>query len=205
MPVTLYKRQRELLDFITRYIDQFGYAPTLNEIAQELKLRSLATVHEHLAALEKKGLIRKFEGSVRGIELINQKISQITSFIELPLLGFIAAGNPIEPYTDPNATFSVAPSLISNKKRSFVLQVKGNSMIEDGILDGDYIVCEEQSEARNGEIVVALLDNGVATLKRFYREPTRIRLEPANREMKPIYAQNVTIQGKCVGVIRQYH
>lgn len=205
MPVTVYKRQRQILNFIGEYVDKNGYSPTLAEIAKKLGLKSLATVHEHLATLEKKGLIRKFEGSVRGMELIDRKIADVLSGVELPLLGFIAAGAPIEPYTDPNATFSVAPSLISSKRRSFVLQVKGDSMIEDGILDGDYIVCEEESDARNGEIVVALLDNGVATLKRFYREPERIRLEPANSAMQPIFARDVRIQGRCVGVIRKYH
>jgi len=119
-------------------------------------------------------------------------------------LGYIAAGQPIEPYTDPNASFSVSPTMVSGKKRSFVLQVKGDSMIDEGILDGDYVVIEETDMAENGEIVVALLENGLATLKRFFKEATRIRLEPANSQMSPIYATNVRIQGKCVGVIRKF-
>jgi repressor LexA len=108
------------------------------------------------------------------------------------------------PFTDPGATIGVSPSYISDKKRSYVLQVKGDSMIEEGILDGDYVIIEEQNTARNGEIVVALLDNGLATLKKFYKEPKRIRLEPANSAMEPIYATDVRIQGKCVGVIRRF-
>ena len=120
------------------------------------------------------------------------------------MLGFIAAGAPIEPYTDPNATFSVSPALVSAKKRSYVLQVKGDSMIEDGILDGDFVVIEEQNVANNGDIIVALLENGVATLKRFFKEKDRIRLQPANSAMKPIYAKKVTVQGKVVGVIRKF-
>ncbi len=204
MPVTLYKRQKQILDFINQYVSVNGHSPTLQEIADALSLRSLATVHEHLQALSRKGIIRRFEGSVRGIEVLDKKIGDSLQGIELPLLGFIAAGTPIEPYTDPNATFSVSPALVSAKKRSYVLQVKGDSMIEDGILDGDFVVIEEQNVANNGDIVVALLDNGVATLKRFFKEKDRIRLQPANSTMKPIFAKRVTVQGKVVGVIRKF-
>ena len=205
MPVTLYKRQREILEFIKQYIRKHGHSPTLVEIAQTLGLRSLATVHEHLQTLVRKGVIRRFEGVVRGIEVIDQKIGNLLEGIELPILGYIAAGAPIETYTDPNATLQVAPFLLSGNRRSYVLQVKGNSMINDGILDGDYVVVEEANQARNGEIVVAMLESGVVTLKRFYKEPTRVRLEPANAEMEPIFATNVQIQGKVVGVIRKYY
>ena len=125
---------------------------------------------------------------MRGLEIIDSRYSTTTAGLELPVLGFIAAGKPIEPYTDPNASFGVSPSMVSGKKRSYVLQVKGDSMVEEGILDGDYVVCEEVSEASNGDIVVALLENGLATLKRFFRETTRVRLEPANSTMSPIYA-----------------
>lgn len=204
MPVTLYKRQKQILDFIKQYIDKYGYSPTLAEIAVSIGVSSLATVHEHLQALVAKGVIKKFEGAVRGIEVLDRQISQALKGIEIPLLGFIAAGQPIMPYTDPDATINVPTHMLSGKKRSYVLQVKGDSMIEDGILDGDFVIIEEQVTANDGEIVVALLDNGLATLKRFFREPTRIRLEPANAAMEPIYATNVKIQGKCVGVIRRF-
>ena len=110
----------------------------------------------------------------------------------------------MELYTAPNASLPVSPGLVSGKKRSFVLQVKGDSMVDEGILDGDYVLIEEQESAQNGEIVVALLENGLATLKRFFKEATRVRLEPANAAMSPIYATNVRIQGKVVGVIRRY-
>jgi len=204
MPVILYRRQRQILDFIKQYIDKYGYSPTLSEIAKSIGVSSLATVHEHLQALAHKGVIRKFEGAVRGIEIMDQQISNAFAGIELPILGFIAAGLPIMPYTDPNATIKVAPSMVTGKKRSFVLQVRGDSMIEDGILDGDYVVIEQQSDANDGDIVVALLENSLATLKRFYKEPNRIRLEPANASMEPIYATDIRIQGKCVGVIRRF-
>ncbi len=204
MPPVVYKRQKQILDFIKQYIDTNGYAPTLKQIAKALDVSSLATVHEHLQALEKKGLIRKKIGATRGITLTDH-IPQVAGGLEVPILGFIAAGSPIEPYTDPNATMSISPSMVSARKRVYVLQVRGESMIDDGIHDGDYVVIEQQDMADNGEIVVALLDNGLATLKRYYKEATRIRLEPANKSMSPIFAKNVTIQGKCVGLIRRYH
>lgn len=204
MPITLYRRQKQILDFIRQYIDKYSYSPTLGEIAEAIGVSSLATIHEHLQALVSKGVIKKFEGAVRGIEVIDQKVSSALKGIELPVLGFIAAGSPIMAYTDPDATIKVAPSMVSGKKRSYVLQVKGDSMIEEGILDGDHVIIEEQNMAHDGDIVVALLDNGLATLKRFFKEPTRIRLEPANSSMSPIYATDVKIQGKCVGVIRRF-
>lgn len=204
MPVTLYRKQKQILDFIKQYIDKYGYSPTLGEIAEAIGVSSLATVHEHLQSLAAKGVIKRFEGAVRGIEVLDQKISTTLQGIELPILGFIAAGQPIMPYTDPDATVKVAPAMISGKKRSYVLQVKGDSMIEEGILDGDYVIIEEQNTAMDGDIVVALLDSGLATLKRFFKETTRIRLEPANSTMEPIYATDVKIQGKCVGVIRRF-
>ncbi len=204
MPITLYKRQRQIVDFIAQYIQKNGYSPTLQEIANSIGVSSLATVHEHLQALIRKGVIKKYEGTVRGLELVDRTFLRLTDAVDLPLLGFIAAGQPIQPYTDPNATFKVSPELITGKKRAYVLQVKGDSMIEEGILDGDFVVIEEQQEVTNGDIVVALLDNGLATLKKFYKEATRIRLEPANSKMQPIYATRVRIQGRCVGLIRKF-
>lgn len=204
MAITLYKRQRQIVDFIAQYIQKQGYAPTLKEIADALGVSSLATVHEHLQALERKNVIRKTEGAVRGIELIDRTFMKLTDSVDLPLMGYIQAGAPIEPHTDDNATFKVSPEMISGKKRSYVLQVKGQSMIEDHIAEGDFVVVEETQEVSDGDIVVALLDNGLATLKRFYREMTRVRLEPANATMSPIYATNVQIQGRVVGLIRKY-
>lgn len=208
MPVTLYNRQRQILDFISQYIQRNGYSPTLQEIAKALGVSSLATVHEHLEAMAKKGVIKRFEGSVRGIEILDKEAagrsSAGTSSIDLPVLGFIAAGQPIEPHTDPNATLGVPPSMVSPKKRCFVLQVKGESMIEAGIYDKDYVVVEQTENATNGDVVVALLDNGFATLKRYYKETTRIRLEPANSTMSPIFVTKVRIQGKVIGVIRKF-
>jgi len=206
MTATLYKRQKQILEYINNNIDKFGCAPTLTEIAAHLGLSSLATVHEHLGVLEKKGLIRRYKGAVRGIEVLGQKIKdKMSDFVELPVLGFIACGAPLEPYTDPNATLAVNSSFIKQGDKSYVLQAKGDSMMDDGILNGDYVVVKEQKEANNGDIVVAVLSNGFATLKRFYRELDRIRLQPANSTMSPMYVKNVEIRGKVVAVIRQFN
>ncbi len=204
MAVTLYKRQRQIVDFIAQYIQKNGYSPTLKEIAVSLGVSSLATVHEHLEALQRKKIIKKHEGAVRGIELIDRTFLQMSESVDLPLLGYIAAGRPIDPHPDQDATFKVSPEMISGKRRSYVLQVKGESMIEDHIQDGDYVVIEETQSVSDGDIVVALLDNGLATLKRFFKELTRVRLEPANSTMSPIYATNVQIQGRVVGLIRKF-
>ena len=204
MPVIIYRRQEQILGFLRQYIKTHGFAPTLSQIAEALGVSSLATVHEHLTTLERKGLIKRKDGHARGIELIAASTEDMSRELTLPILGFIAAGSPIEPYTDPHATIGIAPWLISGKRRSFVLQVRGASMVEDGIYDGDFVVIEQQDIVSNGDIVVALLDNGMATLKRYYKEATRVRLEPANARMAPIFARNVHIQGRVVGLIRKY-
>jgi len=205
MAPIIYKRQGQILDFIKQYIQSNGSAPTLKQIAEAIGVSSLATVHEHLSALENKGLIKRKAGKTRSIDLINKDTEFSEEGLEVPILGFIAAGAPIEPYTDPNASFSIPSAFVSGKKRVYVLKVRGESMIEEQIRDGDYVVVEQSEEARNGDIVVALLDNGMATLKRFFRETTRIRLEPANAQMNPIFVKNVKIQGKVVGLIRRYN
>lgn len=203
MAIVIYKRQKQILDFINQHIQTTGTAPTLKQIADAMGLKSLATIHEHIQALIAKGLVTKISGKARSIE-INLPMDFSTGGVEVPVLGFIAAGAPIEPYTDPNASMSIPPSFASQKKRTFVLQVRGESMIEDHIADGDYVVIEQRQDANNGDIVVALLDNGMATLKRYFRETTRIRLEPANAKMQPIFVKNVRIQGKVVGLIRRF-
>lgn len=204
MPVTLYKRQKELIDFLNQYIQKFGFSPTLTEIAQALGLSSLATVHEHLQTLEKKGVIRRFDGNVRGIELCDAFITTALEAISLPVVGKIAAGRPIEAIEDKDQTILVSPNMVSSNKRNFVLKVVGDSMIEEGIHSGDYVVCEQTSTAEQGEIVVALIDNEFATLKKFYKENGKIKLVPANSKMAPIYIDNCLIQGVVKGLIRKY-
>jgi len=204
MALVVYRRQSQILDFIKQHIQSKGSAPTLREIADAIGVSSLATVHEHLQALVTKGLIKRKGGKVRSIELKDIEINFNPQGVSVPILGYIAAGAPIEPYTDPNATMSIPPNFYSQKKRVYVLQVRGESMIEEQIRDGDYVVVEQEESANNGDIVVALLDNGMATLKRFFREATRVRLEPANAKMSPIFVKNVRIQGKVVGLVRRY-
>ena len=206
-PITLYKKQKQILEFISQYIQKNGYSPTLQEIADAMGLSSLATVHEHLQSLEKKNVLRRFEGSVRGIELVDDRFNTSYNAIELPLIGFIAAGEPIEAIENPLDTVLVSHDMVSPTKRCYVLQVKGDSMIQDGIFDGDHVVLQSQSTAENGDIIVALIENTYATLKRFYRERDgRIRLQPANDKMDPIYVHpsELQIQGKVTGVIRRY-
>lgn len=152
----------------------------------------------------KKGLIKRELGVGRSIELTYNPEKNKTSEIEVHLLGYIQAGKPIEPVIDGTIKIPVSSFLVSGKARTYVLKVKGDSMIDDGIFEDDYVVIEEQNFASNGDLVVALLENGLATLKRFYKEIDRIRLQPANSNMAPIYATDVTIQGKVVGLIRKY-
>jgi repressor LexA len=206
MTATLYTKERQLLEFITQFIQRYGYAPTLKEIGEALGMNSPATVHEHIDRLRQKGFIKKLDGTARGIEIVkeNYRSGNHGTSIELPVLGFIAAGAPLEPYTDPNYYMSVATGMISTNKSSYILQVKGTSMIEDGIMDGDYVVIQHQQDAQNGDIVVALLPNGLATLKRIYFEKERIKLMPANSTMSPIFTTHVKIQGKVVGLIRKF-
>lgn len=205
MTLVVYKKQQQIISFIRQYIELNGSAPTLKQIAEAIGVSSLATVHEHLQALEAKGLIKRKQGKVRSIELMEGDTDLVRSEnFNVPILGFIAAGSPIEPYTDPNASMNIPVSMVSGNKRTYVLQVRGESMIEDGIMDGDNVIVEQTEMAHDGDVVVALLDNGMATLKRFYKEATRIRLQPANSTMQPIFVKNVRIQGKVVGLVRKY-
>lgn len=208
MAYVLYEKERKTLEFIAQYVHRHGYSPTLKEIAEALGFHALSTAHEHIQSLLLKGYLKRSDGVKRGLEIVDQAIAKTFAgsdpTIELPLMGFISAGSPLEPHTDPHATFKVASNMVSPTKTAFILQVKGSSMIEDGILDGDYVVIEKTEEANNGDIVVALLENGLATIKRFYKEVDRIMLKPANSAMDPIYATNVRIQGKVVGLVRRF-
>ncbi len=199
----LTRRQREMLDSIDLFIEENGYSPTLEEIGDALGLSSPATVHKHLQNLEGKGLIRRNWNHSRSIELTAS--AKKTSANVLPLLGNVAAGSPIEAIENPD-TIEV-PREFVGKKESYVLKVAGDSMIEDGIHDGDLIIVERRQTAQTGETVVALIDDGEATVKRFYREgKTKIRLQPANATMEPQIYDNdqVQIQGVVVGLMRKY-
>jgi repressor LexA len=203
MPLT--KRQKQVLDYVTEYISDHGYAPSFEEIAQHFGYTSLATVHEHLSNLERKGYIRKAYNESRSIELVGTPKPD-GSGIELPLLGMVAAGLPIEAIEDTE-TLTVPPDMVRRNRRNFVLKVQGDSMIEESIRDGDFIVVSAQDTAEDGQMVVALVRGESATVKKLYREARgRIRLQPANPTMDPIIedARDVQIQGIVVGVIRKF-
>src|SRR5229473_8051690 len=207
--MALTKRQKEVLDFLVGFLNKRGYSPSFEEIGRSLKLNSLATVHKHITTLERKGFIRRGYNQSRSIEVLQlpkpvreQLLDRHT--VELPLHGRIAAGRPLEAIEEREM---VSLGDFARSDGTFVLQVKGNSMIEDHILDGDYVVVEPTQVANPGEIVVALVGDDEATLKRFYRESAgKIRLQPANSEMAPIIvpAASVKIQGRVVGVLRKY-
>src|SRR3982750_66824 len=202
MPLT--KRQREILNYLTAYTDQNGYAPSFEEIAEQFSYNSLATVHEHLSNLERKGYIKRSYNESRAIEILPSEIFQRA--VDLPLLGSVAAGYPIEAMT-ANESVAVPDDFVRRTGNHYVLRVRGNSMIDEQIRDGDFVVVNERQRADNGEMVIAMLQGNSATVKKFYRERDgRIRLQPANDAMTPILVDetDITIQGVVVGVLRRY-
>lgn len=207
MPVYLYPRQREIYDYIKQHIQKVGTSPTLKQIAEAMHLSSLATVSEHLDALEKKGLIERVFGEARGIRVLSDTDAfyDPVESIEVPVVGYIAAGEPIQAIEDQTMTINVPADMVSRSRRNFVLTVVGDSMVDAHILDGDQVLCEQMAQVENGEIVVALVDGEYATLKRFFKEKNRVRLQPENPKMDPIYTTNVEIKGRVIGVIRKYH
>lgn len=206
MAPILPKTKQRVLQYLKDYIAQHGYAPTLSEIAKHLGVSALSTVHEHVQFLEERGFIERTEGEERGLTLSNRVKSFATSLarsISLPIVGAIAAGSPIEAIEHRDQHVAV-PEEIVRGKNAYVLKVRGDSMIESFIADGDFVVVEKTDYARDGDTVVALLDDGTATLKKLFRKRNFIRLQPANRKYSPIDVKSVVIQGKVLGVIRQY-
>lgn len=213
MPAVLYRRERELLTFIWQFQERNGYSPTLREMADALNRRAPSTIHSLIRGLVEKGYLQKVDGNMRTLKilkkdqigaLIGEKVRGVGTTIALPLMGYIAAGAPLEPHSDPEATIDIASSMISGKRTSYALQVKGNSMIEDGIFEGDFVVVEKTDVCNEGDIVVALVDDNLATLKRFYKRDGRIVLMPSNSEMEPIYPNECRIQGVVTGLVRKF-
>jgi repressor LexA len=200
LPLT--KRQREILDYLNEFIQQHGYAPSLEEIGRRFGLSSLATVHKHLTNLQEKGFIKRAWNRSRSVELVPTRAGGRT--LELPLLGYVAAGAPIDAITTTE-TIAVPDNLVG-RLDTYVLRVRGDSMIDEQIRDGDYVIIEDRKNAENGEMVIALLGGTEVTLKKFYRENGHIRLQPANPAMQPLVigADHVQIQGVVVGVMRKY-
>jgi repressor LexA len=202
MPLT--RRQREILTFLETYAGERGYAPSFEEIAEQFNYNSLATVHEHLSNLERKGYIKRSYNESRSIEILPSEM--FAKAVELPLLGLVAAGMPIEAVAS-NESIAVPQELVRRNGDHYVLRVRGSSMIEEQIRDGDFVVVNERKSADNGEMVIALVGGNSATVKRMYRERDgRIRLQPANEAMSPIFVHenDIAIQGIVVGVIRRY-
>lgn len=200
LPLT--RRQRDILEFLRDYVEQQGISPTLEEIAEHFGVNKV-TVFGHVAEMERKGVLkRRARGVSRGLEIVDQDEPSSASTPSLPVLGKIAAGAPIETIEEPEQLDLNA--LVPEGKDVYALEVTGTSMIEDAIADGDIVLIERRETARNGETVVAVLPDGEATLKRFYREKGRIRLQPANSTMEPIYTDDVEIRGVVVGVVRRY-
>ena len=200
LPLT--KRQREILDYLQDFIQQHGYAPSLDEIGRRFGLSSLATVHKHLTNLQEKGFIKRAWNRSRSVELIPTNSGGRS--VELPLLGYVAAGMPIEAIATQE-TIAVPEDLVG-RRDTYVLRVRGTSMIDEQICDGDFVIVEDRKTAQNGEMVVALLSGSDVTLKKFYRENGRVRLQPANPTMQPIIVEpnQVQVQGVVVGVMRKY-
>jgi repressor LexA len=201
--MALTRRQREVLDVIREFIASNGYSPSLEEIGGSLGLSSVATVHKHVTHLVEKGFVRRAWNQNRSIEIVDQAVG--SHAVLLPLAGSIAAGRPVEA-VPTSETVAVPADMVAGRARSFVLRVRGDSMIEEQIRDGDYVIVEERVTARDGETVVALLDGTEATLKRLYHEGQQIRLQPANPRVTPILvpASRVTVQGVVAGVIRKH-
>ncbi len=199
----LTRRQKEILDFLARHIDKKGYAPTIEEIGAHFGLSSLATVHKHLTNLQQKGLVKREWNRSRALELVPADVK--VRAVELPLLGRVAAGTPIEAISGTETIF--VPEDMVGRRETYVLQVKGDSMIDEHIRDGDYVIVESRKSARDGEMVIALLDDDRVTLKKLYREgPGRVRLQPANARLKPLYVDGnaLKVQGVVIGVLRRY-
>ena len=198
-------KQSETLTFIKKYIVNHGFPPSVREICKGMNLSSPATVHVHLRELEKKGIIRKESNKFRTIELLvdNEFEEKNEEIVKVPLLGKIACGNPIEAIENPNEFFDIPANLIPPKETIFTLMCSGDSMINAGIFDGDYVIVQKQHVAKNGDIVVALTSEGEATLKTFYKETNHIRLQPENDSMSPIILDNCTILGKAIGLYRK--
>lgn len=195
----LTKRQKQVLDFIKKYIDKYGYAPSLEEIKKHLRLSSVSTVHHHVLKLEKEGLIKREKNKPRAIKLKTGK----EDLMKIPLVGVIAAGEPIEAIADVEI-IEVPKSQLSSSGKHYALRVRGNSMLNEGIRDGDTIIIREQPTAENGETVVALINNNEVTLKKIYKEKNKFRLQPANPDVKPIYTKELVVQGKVVSIIRHF-
>lgn len=193
----LTKRQKQILDFITKQTEKRGISPSLEEIRKHFRLKSVSNIHQHVEAIKRKGYLQKEKNQHRSIEVIKDK-----KFFDIPILGLITAGQPIEAVEDFENTIAISNNLISDPEGHYALNVAGNSMIDEGIFDGDIVVIKKQSVAENGQTVVAIIDDGQATLKKIYKERDLFRLQPANQSMKPLFRKDVEVRGIVIQIIR---
>lgn len=199
----LTKRQEDVLKYIKKYVAKHGFPPATREIGEALGLTSPATVHTHIKKLVQKGYLRTTKSKFRTIEVVgNNEYNMPDNLVRVPMLGKVTAGSPIEAIEKPDEFFDLPVSLVPKEEKVFVLEVSGESMINKGIYDGDVVIVQEQKNARNGDIVVAMNDNDEVTLKTFYKEKDHIRLQPENDTMAPIILPNCTILGKAIGLYR---
>ncbi|MBU1164567.1 transcriptional repressor LexA [Patescibacteria group bacterium] len=198
---TVTKRQKEIYDYVKNHIKEYGYSPTFDEIGKHFKLSASSTIHQHIKALADKGLITKNNYGARSIELVKNEIAD-NNLINIPLAGKITAGQPIEAVEETGTTIPVVKNGLSRFEKYFALHVSGDSMVDEGIFDGDIVVIKKQSVAENGQTVVAIIDDNEATLKKLYREDNRFRLQPANQKLLPIYRKEIEVRGVVVKIIR---
>jgi repressor LexA len=204
----LSKRQQDILDFIKEEVKKKGYPPSVREIGEAVGLASSSTVHGHLARLESKGFIRRDPTKPRAIEILDMEETAsmpASNVVNVPVVGKVTAGQPITAIENVEEFFPLPERLVPADEQVFMLEVMGDSMIEAGILDGDYVIVRQQKTANNGDIVVAMTEEDEATVKRFFKEKDHIRLQPENSTMEPIILRNVSILGKVIGVYRQIH
>ncbi|ART76436.1 transcriptional repressor LexA [Sutcliffiella horikoshii] len=201
----LSKRQQDILDYIKKEVQAKGYPPSVREIGEAVGLASSSTVHGHLARLESKGLIRRDPTKPRAIEIMEDELVPKISAVNVPIIGKVTAGQPITAIENVEDYFPLPDRYVAPDEQVFMLEVMGDSMIEAGILDGDYVIVRQQQSANNGDIVVAMTEEDEATVKRFFKEKDYIRLQPENSTLEPIIVRNVSILGKVIGVYRNIH
>ncbi|MFA5184094.1 MAG: transcriptional repressor LexA [Patescibacteria group bacterium] len=200
---TLTKKQAQIRDYIATYTEEHGYAPSLTEIRDEFGISTVSTIHEHIANLMEKGILKRAKGVARSLELVSLKMKN--ELMAVPLVGVITAGKPIEAIEIPDEVVEIAKDRRFQDGELYALKVRGNSMIGDGIFDGDFAIIKKQDWAENGDTAVAVIDDNEATLKKFYKEKGRIRLQPANPTFAPIFRKKVEIRGVVVKIIRDLH
>jgi len=203
--VTLYRRQRQIIDFIAQFTQRKGYSPNLRDIADAMGLTSLATVHEHINRLVKKGVVKKtMAGGTRGIVLVDDKFSETVRAVNIPVLGWFTQGKPIDPFSDSNVYVQVGSDMVPGSKRAFALKIKDSTLKDEAILDGDYLLIEENAVIKDGDVVVAILEDSTAIIKKIFRESTRVRLESLTSNFAPFYTTKVAIQGRVLSLVRKY-